>query len=459
LFGLAPEAVVDAQKKPYLNFATRDHGTLVWCADFLAFAVAIALDLSHYRGLTVLLLLSTVLFKSGGFYRMRLHLAVLDEAPGLAWRLLAACGIIATVSSFRHDHQATESLMRSAIIASALVLVLRMVLYVGINWARRRRLISHRTLLLGGGHTAGFLAEAIQTHNEYGLRLVGFLDHAREEEMGRLPMLGGVPDLIQVLDSFHASVLLIADGRFSDADLLTVVRTTRMRHLTTLIVPRMHEIPTGSSIADHISGIRVLPLSPPRLDGPATVVKRCFDVVVSGLFLLLTAPILAVTAVAVRLETGPGVLFRQPRIKQGGREFQLLKFRSLKPASESESATTWNIQHDSRMGPVGKLIRRCSIDELPQLLNILRGDMSLVGPRPERPHFVNMFRDKHEAYDYRHRAPVGLTGLAQVNGLRGDTSIADRARFDNYYIENWSLWLDLKIILRTLKEVVLARGG
>ena len=128
-------------------------------------------------------------------------------------------------------------------------------------------------------------------------------------------------------------------------------------------------------------------------------------------------------------------------------------------ATEAEGATTWNIAHDDRLSRVGKFLRQTSLDELPQLYNILRGDMSLVGPRPERPHFVSQFRNAYPSYEARHRVPSGLTGWAQVHGLRGDTSIADRARFDNYYIENWSLWLDLKIVLRTVGSVVRGAGG
>jgi lipopolysaccharide/colanic/teichoic acid biosynthesis glycosyltransferase len=142
-----------------------------------------------------------------------------------------------------------------------------------------------------------------------------------------------------------------------------------------------------------------------------------------------------------------------------GRHFQVLKFRSLRPATEAEGATTWNIAHDDRLSRAGKFLRQTSLDELPQLYNILRGDMSLVGPRPERPHFVSQFRSAYPSYEARHRVPSGLTGWAQVHGLRGDTSIADRARFDNYYIENWSLWLDLKIVLRTVGSVLRGAGG
>jgi lipopolysaccharide/colanic/teichoic acid biosynthesis glycosyltransferase len=136
-----------------------------------------------------------------------------------------------------------------------------------------------------------------------------------------------------------------------------------------------------------------------------------------------------------------------------------MKFRSLKPVDERESQTQWNIAHDDRLGPVGRFLRATSLDELPQLLNILRGDMTIVGPRPERPHFVETFTASFPRYTARHRVPAGLTGWAQVHGLRGDTSIEERARFDNYYIENWTLWSDIKIILRTVTAVLRRQGG
>jgi lipopolysaccharide/colanic/teichoic acid biosynthesis glycosyltransferase len=159
----------------------------------------------------------------------------------------------------------------------------------------------------------------------------------------------------------------------------------------------------------------------------------------------------------VFIDGGPPIFFRQERIGRYGKPFELIKFRSMRPASEHEAQTNWSIAHDRRVSPIGRFLRRTSLDELPQLWNILRGDMTVVGPRPERPYFVERFSAEHPGYAMRHRVPVGLTGLAQVSGLRGDTPISDRARFDNYYIENWSLWLDVKVLLRTVSEVF--RGG
>jgi lipopolysaccharide/colanic/teichoic acid biosynthesis glycosyltransferase len=160
----------------------------------------------------------------------------------------------------------------------------------------------------------------------------------------------------------------------------------------------------------------------------------------------------------VRIESGPGVIFRQTRVGRNGVLFECLKIRSMRPADEVESATNWSVADDSRVGRAGRFLRRTSLDELPQLWNILRGDMTLVGPRPERPHFVDKFSVEFDRYAHRHRVQAGLTGLAQVSGLRGDTSIADRARYDNYYIEHWSLWLDIKILIRTFFQMVNARG-
>jgi lipopolysaccharide/colanic/teichoic acid biosynthesis glycosyltransferase len=180
--------------------------------------------------------------------------------------------------------------------------------------------------------------------------------------------------------------------------------------------------------------------------------KRVLDVIVAGAALTLTAPLFGLVALAVRLSSPGPILFRQKRVGQDGREIDVLKFRTLRRNEDSD--TQWSVVGDARLTPVGRLLRRTSIDELPQLWSVLLGDMSLVGPRPERPFFVRRFSADVSGYKDRHRLPVGLTGWAQVHGLRGDTSIEERARFDNDYIEHWSLWRDLVILGRTLAEVV-----
>ena len=203
-----------------------------------------------------------------------------------------------------------------------------------------------------------------------------------------------------------------------------------------------------------IAADQAAPALGPAAGGTAArILKRTIDVVGAIVGLLLVLPVLLAVAVAVRIEGGPGVVFKQQRVGQGGRVFTLYKLRSLKPVAD-EGDVRWNIDDDARLGPVGKLIRRTSLDELPQLVNVLVGDMSLVGPRPERPFFVDQFSQTIPGYAQRHRVPVGLTGLAVVKGLRGDTSITQRAAVDNEYADTWSVWLDVRIMIRTAAYLV-----
>jgi lipopolysaccharide/colanic/teichoic acid biosynthesis glycosyltransferase len=190
----------------------------------------------------------------------------------------------------------------------------------------------------------------------------------------------------------------------------------------------------------------------PAVRAVASTAKRTLDVTGALFGLLMATPILLLAALAVRYEGGPGVVFRQQRVGLGRATFTLYKLRSLRPAG-IEGDTRWSIADDTRLGPVGRFIRKTSIDELPQLINVLRGDMSLVGPRPERPHFADEFAASIPGYADRHRARPGLTGLAVVHGLRGDTSIPLRAHYDNRYIDTWTFAQDLAIIIRTVRHL------
>ena len=404
-------------------------------------------------------LLGLVLLTGGARYRARLHLSVLDELPALVSRLLTAVAVVATVTALRHEQEAVATFLVNAATAVGLVVAGRVVTGRLAAAGRRRRLIRHRTVLIGGGSISAELAQILRAHPRYGLHVVGFVDDAVGcEAQAVLPQLGRLADLERLVGHTAVDVLLIADGDFAERDLLDVVRTPAARECDLLVVPRLPDFAMQTGLGDHIGSIPVYRIRTPTLRGPARLVKRAFDVVASGVALVAVAPLLLVCAGAVFVEGGPGVIFRQQRVGRDGVVFQCLKLRSMRPADERDSATTWSVAGDDRVGPVGRFLRRTSLDELPQLWNILRGDMTLVGPRPERPHFVDRFSVEYDRYAHRHRVQAGLTGLAQVSGLRGDTSIADRARFDNYYIEHWSLWLDIKIIVRTFSEVLFARG-
>jgi exopolysaccharide biosynthesis polyprenyl glycosylphosphotransferase len=293
----------------------------------------------------------------------------------------------------------------------------------------------------------------------YGHKVDGFVDDGDDfPAEAYVPRLGRLADLDIAVATTNVSTLLVADGNFDERALVDAVRTEECQTADLLVVPRMHHFHTQTGMADHIGSIPIMRIRNPNLRGPARLVKRGFDIAFAVAASIALLPLLVTAALAVRIEGGPGVIFRQVRVGRDGKHFHLLKFRSMRPADERESETEWCVATDDRVGPVGRFLRCTSIDELPQLWNILRGDMTLVGPRPERPYFVEQFSMQFDRYAHRHRVQAGLTGFAQVSGLRGDTSIADRARYDNFYIENWSLWLDIKIILRTFREVFFHRG-
>ncbi|MCO1658236.1 sugar transferase [Pseudonocardia sp. S2-4] len=413
----------------------------------------------QWKATVAMTALSLALLTGGGRYRARLHLSVLDELPTLIGKLLTAAAAVALFIGTRYAAESVTTFLSNVAIAIGLVVAGRVLTTGVISWSRRRGLTRHRLVIIGGGPVALELVQALHADQRYGLCVEGFVDDGDLHDAATAaPRLGKLADLDDVVRRHEADVLLIADGAFSERDLLDVVRTPACEPSDLLVVPRLRYFNSNTGLSDQIGSIPIMRIRTPSLRGPARVVKRVFDVAVAGPALLLVAPVIAVCALAVRIEGGPGVIFRQPRIGRDGREFDCLKLRSMRPVDEHEAATTWTVADDRRVGPVGRFLRRSSLDELPQLWNIVRGDMTLVGPRPERPHFVSRFSQEFDRYAHRHRVQAGLTGLAQVNGLRGDTSIADRARYDNYYIENWSLWLDIKIILRTFSEVFFARG-
>jgi exopolysaccharide biosynthesis polyprenyl glycosylphosphotransferase len=432
---------------------------LVPVVDFALIVMPLAWRPHQIHPVVAMAVLGTLLLAGGGRYRARLHLSVLDELPTILTRMLTATAAVASLILYLHQREAVLTFLETACQATALVLVGRFITTRLTAFARRRGIVQYPTVMVGGGPLGAELAKILGEHAEYGLKVVGFVDdgdHFPAEEY--VPRLGRLTDLDVAVETTNARTLLVADGYFEERELMNGVRTEECRSADLLVVPRMHYFHTQTGMADHIGSIPIMRIRNPNLRGPARLIKRVFDIVVAVAASIVLLPVLVAAAVAVRIEGGPGVIFRQVRVGRDGKQFHLFKFRSMRPADERESETKWCVATDNRIGPVGRLLRCTSIDELPQLWNIIRGDMTVVGPRPERPHFVELFSAQFDRYSHRHRVQVGLTGFAQVSGLRGDTSIADRARYDNFYIENWSLWLDIKIILRTFREVLFHRG-
>jgi exopolysaccharide biosynthesis polyprenyl glycosylphosphotransferase len=429
--------------------------------DVAAFVIATAITTPANPVHVVVLGVYVAVFYVVGLYRSRLNLSLLDDLPYiLAASLVGFALKLALISLFPHVDPPPRQVLHALVLLAA-VLVVRWIAYTVVRRARCRGKVHHRTLIVGAGQVGIRLANTLQDRPYYGLDPVGFVDCDPPTQNSLLPapVLGAYEQLGKVIREHRIRDVIVAFGGANEDDLVDILRTCDRLDVEVFLVPRLFELHNANRYTDEIWGIPLIRVRRAVFRSPWWKVKRAIDIVISGVALIVLSPLLAVVALAVRWEGGPGIIFRQQRVGLDGRPFDVLKFRSLKPVNETESQTNWNIKHDDRLGPVGRFIRASSLDELPQLWNILRGDMSLVGPRPERPHFVEQFSTHIPRYTARHRVPAGLTGWSQAHGLRGDTSIEDRARFDNYYIENWSPWLDIKILVMTVEQVVRRQGG
>jgi exopolysaccharide biosynthesis polyprenyl glycosylphosphotransferase len=353
----------------------------------------------------------------------------------------------------------------------ALLVFARGIAYRLLRVARARGMIVDPTLVVGTGRLGHRMADTLCHHPEYGLVLVGFLGGPDSNSAGGtvpsdlegteqlpLPLLGPVSSLAHIVHEHRIHRVIIAFDRTSEQEMIPVLRDCDQLPVEIHVIPRFFELgvaPEGLT-TDDMWGIPLVRLKRSALRTFAWRTKRTVDVALASVLVVLTFPVLVAGMVAVRI-TSPGpIFFRQTRVGQRGEIFELVKLRTL---YVDDDEATWGTDSEARATPAGRFLRRTSIDELPQLINVLRGQMSLVGPRPERPFFADRFRVAVGGYGDRQRVPAGLTGWAQVHGLRGNTSINDRALFDNHYVENWSLWRDVVIIARTIGPVLLGKGS
>jgi exopolysaccharide biosynthesis polyprenyl glycosylphosphotransferase len=350
------------------------------------------------------------------------------------------------------------------VLASALVIAGRFGAIVGKRAARRRRLRTRNVLIVGAGLIGVHVARRLEEDPEYALRPIGFLDDdpppASQVPDRRSPVLGGLPDVKEVLRAHDVEHVILAFTSGPDRQLLDTIRCCQALGVEVSHVPRLFDALSDRVQLEHVGGMPLVTMHRVDPRGWQFAVKHAMDKAGAGILLLLCTPLLLAIAVAVKLSSPGPVLYRQRRVGRNGCVFDVLKFRSMGPAparqdfKPASGAAPGGVEGVDRRTWIGKIIRKTSLDELPQLLNVLRGDMSLVGPRPERPEFVELFQKDIARYGERHRVRAGITGWAQVHGLRGQTSLADRIEWDNYYIENWSLRLDLKILLMTLRSFI-----
>ncbi len=395
--------------------------------------------------------------------------------------LLVTMAVISLRALATGDGAVAAAPAGSAVYACAFLAVGRIAASLTLVRALRRRGVLRPTLILGAGKVGNLAAKRLLDRPELGLEPVGFLDDDPLEipgESSMLPVLGAPPDLDRIVADHGIEHFIVGFSMASHQMMLGLVRRCWELGVSVAIVPRLFEVEGDRVVIDRLGGLPLVSLDAPLSSEIALAAKYAFDRVAAAVALVVLSPILAGLAVAVRFSMGSPVMYKQRRVGRDGQHFVMWKFRTmsvpryahrdanedwaraalqesaLEPASSrsavAESESCGALAVENRETPLGRRLRRFSLDELPQLWNVLRGDMSLIGPRPELPQYVERFEEGIYRYSDRLRVKSGMTGWAQVNGLRGDTSLVDRVEWDNYYIENWSPWLDVKIALLTL---------
>lgn len=410
-----------------------------------------------------------------GLYRTRLRALVLDGLVPIVSAVSFATMAAVTLGLFANGQAPSQrDAVRAWLFALLAVSGGRIVLYLAQRWARAHRLVGKPVLILGAGLVGSQVARRLEGHPEYGLVPVGFLDsdpRSIAEVGGReMPVLGTVEDVDEVVRLAGVRHLIVAFSSVADVRVSRLIQHCQELGVEVAVVPRMFDTINNRVGYDTVGGLPLMSFTTVNPKGWQFALKHAFDRVLAVALLIMFAPIMLAAAAAVKLSSPGPALFRQRRVGRDGKPFDLYKFRSMRPPAADEpqqssaidfllagDTAPGGVEGEDRRTAVGRFLRRSSLDELPQLINVLRGEMSMIGPRPERPEFVELFNDDISRYGDRHRVRSGITGWAQVHGLRGQTSLAERVEWDNYYIANWSLGLDLKILALTF--VALFKSG
>ena len=437
---------------------------LVWC---VAYGVAVAAGLVRLQ-----------------VYSSRLQRELLETVRGLFGAVILAAMVVLFAYVFTTGNgTAAHEIGGLAAYAFGFLAAGRLAASSALSHGLVEQDLRRRTLILGAGKIGSLTARRLLAQPDLGLQPVGFLDDDPLEMPGEtavLPVLGGPPDLDRIVAEHDIDHFIVGFSMASHQLMLNLVRRCWELGVSVSLVPRLFEVAGDRAPVDRLGGLPLVSLAAPPSRTPGLVVKSVIDRVCAAAALVVLSPLLAFVAVTIRLSMGSPIMYRQYRVGRDGRHFALWKFRTMvgTPETDGDGNSEWaqaavasaghvdsfgghtagelgaRVPAGNRCTPLGALLRRTSVDELPQLWNVLRGDMSLIGPRPEMPHYVERFEEAIYRYGDRHRVKSGLTGWAQVHGLRGDTSLTDRVEWDNYYIENWSLWLDFKIAVKTVRCIV-----
>ncbi len=365
--------------------------------------------------------------------------------------------IALTTILFRNDRAILDYPRTMLVYNWFLTIILLMLGRFFTNWMRKRLqdrgIGKDKVLLVGTGDTARMILQRIVWSPGLGYDLVGIIDgEGQELDILGVPVLGKPEDLPDIINEYRIDEVIVAIPEKGHRETLHVISYCERGRVTIKVFPDLFQYITISAGIEDLGGLPLLSVRDYALRGYLLTLKRLIDFAGAAIGLVVLSPLMFLTAVAIKLESPGPVFFVQPRMGLDGREFMMIKFRSMRADAEKDGPG-WTVRDDPRQTRLGTWLRRLEVDELPNLINVLLGEMSLVGPRPEQAYYVEQFRRFVPRYMDRHREKGGMTGWAQVNGLRGDSSISERTKYDLWYSENWSILLDTKILLRTLWQI------
>jgi Undecaprenyl-phosphate glucose phosphotransferase len=428
----------------------------------------------YFNILPFVAVLAPLAFQLQGIYRLRRGRSRVDDFFAvLVGTILAVVFIVLSTLVYQAYYASEAERARGAFQVSQIVWGLFLVLNVGFTYFSRefvREMLERRwragiglkrILIAGAGDLGRMVADRILQHRELGYQVVGFLDdRAGGDHIGYrgLPLLGMLDEVGEIAQRERVDHLYVALPLEEHTKLLNLMEITSRECIDVKVVPDLLQFIALRARLEDLDGLPIINVNDVPLQGVNSWIKRVIDVALSGAAVALLAIPFGIIAALVRF-TSPGpVFYRQERMGLDGKGFTVYKFRSMYIGAEETTGPIWAREDDPRATPVGRWLRRLDLDELPQFLNVLRGDMSIVGPRPERPFFVEQFKHRIPQYMLRHKVKAGITGWAQVNGWRGNTSLEKRIEYDLYYIENWSVTLDLKIMWLTLVRGLFQRA-
>lgn len=391
------------------------------------------------------------LLRARGLYKPRRTETLLPEVASVFGATAVGVLLLVALSFFTRSYFYSRGVILLFFCLSFVsVSVARLSIRTILRWGRRRGFNLRYVLVAGSGNLAHEVIERIHAHPEAGLRVVGVLsDDSSVRAVNGVPVLGRYASVKEVLAAKSVDQVVLALPREDFHYLEKLLAELDDEFVSVRLVPDLLHVLTLRSSVEDLDGLPMIGLRDTPLVGWAAVQKRVFDLVVVSLAMIPAAPLMGCVALAIWVTSGRPILYVQERMGLDGRVFRMFKFRTMRPDAERETGPVWTSREDERRTRLGAFLRRTSLDELPQLWNVWRGDMSLVGPRPERPILIERFRADVPGYMLRHKVKAGVTGWAQVNGWRGDSSLHERIEHDLYYIQNWSLGLDLRILLLT----------